>query len=57
MQNDRTKADELAEQKAAARDGVPEPGRIVARRISPVGWFIFGLTALAILIAITMVVR
>lgn len=38
-------------------DKVPEPSRIVARRIGPVGWFAVGLTALAMIIIALMILR
>lgn len=40
-----------------ANEKVPEPGRIVSRRIGPVGWFVLGLTALAVLIVAMMILR
>lgn len=43
--------------KPQSGDKVPEPGRIVARRVGPVGWFAFGLTALAVIIAALMILR
>lgn len=36
---------------------VPEPGRIVARRVGPVGWFVVGLTALAFIVLMLMILR
>lgn len=49
--------DPLTSDQPQSGEKVPEPGRIVARRVGPVGWFVFGLAVMAVLILVMMILR